>query len=33
MMSVWVGFGLVAVVGGLITWWAIRELSNGVKHI
>ena len=33
MMSVGVGFGLVAVIGGGIIWWAIRELSNGVKHI
>ena len=33
MIPLWLAFGLVAVLGGGIIWWALRELSNGVKHI
>lgn len=33
MIPLWLAFGLVGVIGGGITWWAYRELANGVKHI
>lgn len=33
MIQIVAAFAAVGVIGGLIVWWAIRELAEGVKHV
>ena len=33
MIQLIAAFGLAFVIGGLIVWWAFRELGHGVKDI
>ena len=33
MIQLIAAFGLAAIIGGLIIWWAYRELAHGIKDI
>ena len=33
MLTLAAAFGFAAIVGGLIIWWAYRELAHGIKDI